>query len=71
MNKLVVTTKSGSIYVVDVEKNTISGGMFGQQIVSCKIDGYIMIGASMRGVAFFNHEWGMLTTSTVEKITRA
>lgn len=71
MNKLVVTTKSGSIYVVDVEKNTISGGIFGQQIVSCKIDGYIMIGASMQGVAFFNHEWIKLMTSTVEKIARA
>jgi len=70
MNKLVVTTKSGSVYIVDTEKNTISGGRFGEEIISFEMIGSLMIGDVLKGVVFFNGDWWAFRTSTVEKIAR-
>ena len=53
------------------EKETISGGRFGEATVSFKMIGSLMIGDSMKGVVFFNGGWWVLRTSTVEKIVRA
>lgn len=71
MNRLVVTTHSGSTYVVDVDAKTISGGYFGEAVVPFELRKPVMVGARMTGTAFFNGEAGMFWTSTVEKIARA
>lgn len=70
MNKLVVTTYNGSIYIVDIEKETISGGRFGEATVSFTMVGSLMIGDTLKGFAFFDGDWWAFRTSTVEKIAR-
>jgi hypothetical protein len=71
MNKLVVMTHTGSTYIVDLDAKTISGGYFSETVVPFELKKPVMIGERMTGTAFVNGEWGVLSTSAVEKIARA
>lgn len=71
MNKLVIETHTGSTYIVNLEAKTISGGIFSKAIIPFELKKPVMIGERMTGAAFVNGEWGVLSTSAVEKIARA
>jgi len=71
MNKLVIETHTGSTYIVDLEAKTISGGIFSEAVVPFELQKPVMIGERMTGTTFVNGEWGVLSTSAVEKIARA